>query len=206
MVDDTPTGHYFDATPASRSKPRTLSLVLPDMTVELLADRGVFSSDRVDAGTRYLLLEAPMPDSSASEVLDLGCGYGPIAVALAKRSPSTRVWAVDVNERAVELTRENAARLGLHNVRAVTPSDVPDDLAFDGIWSNPPIRIGKPQLHELLATWLSRTTGDGSAYLVVQKQLGADSLQRWLDEQGWLAERIGSRAGYRLLHVAGATT
>ncbi|MGQ0430902.1 MAG: class I SAM-dependent methyltransferase [Microthrixaceae bacterium] len=195
------TGQYFDANPAVGSQPTVVRLDLPDRTLSLVTDRGVFARDHVDPGTKYLLLEAPEP-APIGVFVDLGCGYGPIACTLAARAPGAVVWAVDVNERAVALCAENAATLGLTNVRAVSPAHVPDDLAVDLIWSNPPIRIGKPALHDLLRSWLVRLAPGGHAVLVVQKHLGADSLQRWLGESGWPTERIGSRTGYRLLQVA----
>ncbi len=194
-----PAGHYFDADPAAASRPATVRLDLPDQSLTLATDRGVFSADRVDPGTKYLLLEAPEPPPTGTFV-DLGCGYGPIACTLARRSPGAEVWAVDVNQRALDLCRRNADALELANVRTVTPDDV-GNLAVDILWSNPPIRIGKAALHDLLRTWLDRLVPTGSAVLVVQKHLGADSLQRWLEESGWAAERIGSRTGYRLLQV-----
>jgi 16S rRNA (guanine1207-N2)-methyltransferase len=193
-------GHYFDADPAVPSRPATVRLDLPDRSLELATDRGVFSGDRVDPGTKYLLLEAESPPLIGTFV-DLGCGYGPIACTLAARAPGATVWAVDVNARAVELCRANAATLGLANVRVVTPDKVPKDLAVDLLWSNPPIRVGKAALHDLLAGWLGRLTPDGKALLVVQKHLGADSLQRWLADRGWATQRLGSRTGYRLLEV-----
>jgi 16S rRNA (guanine1207-N2)-methyltransferase len=199
--------HYFDATPSAASRPHTIALTLPDVTLSLQSDRGVFSSERIDPGTKYLLIEAPTPPASARHGLDLGCGYGPIAVTLATRAPDCTVWAVDVNERAVELCRANAAAAGLDNVRVALVSEtdpfdqLPDEVRFDVIWSNPPIRIGKPALHALLDRWLERLTPDGHAYLVVQKHLGSDSLQAWLQDQGCPVERLGSRAGYRLLAV-----
>jgi 16S rRNA (guanine1207-N2)-methyltransferase len=194
-------GHYFDADPSAASRPSQVRLDLPDRSFVLATDRGVFSGDRVDPGTKYLLLEAPAPPSTGTFV-DLGCGYGPIACTLAGRVPAAAVWAIDVNARALDLCRGNATALGLSNVRAATPDDIPADLTIDLIWSNPPIRIGKVALHELLATWLARLTPDGRAVLVVQKHLGADSLQRWLGTAGWAVERLGSRTGYRLLEVA----
>jgi 16S rRNA (guanine1207-N2)-methyltransferase len=200
-VDDTPSGHYFDVTPAARSVRRHVPLVLPDLSVELVTDRGVFSMTRVDPGTRYLLMAAPAPSGEEREIVDLGCGYGPIAVTLARRAPSARVWAVDVNERALELTRENAAGLALDGLVVARPDEVPTAVELDGIWSNPPVRIGKAALHALLMEWLPRLRSGGHAYLVVQKHLGADSLQRWLTEAGWPTIRLGSRAGYRLLDV-----
>lgn len=175
-------------------------LDLPDRSLRLATDRGVFSGARVDAGTKYLLLEAPAPPDRGTFV-DLGCGYGPIACTLAARAPGAVVWAVDVNRRALELCRKNASALDLGNVRVAAPDDIPDSLAVDLIWSNPPIRIGKEALHELLAGWLARLTPGGRAVLVVQKHLGADSLQRWLETSGWVATRLGSRTGYRLLEV-----
>lgn len=200
-MDNRPTGHYFDATPTSRSSPREVALILPDLSADLVTDRGVFSTDGIDPGTRYLLLDAPVPAPGATALLDLGCGYGPIAVTLARRAPHARVLAIDVNERALALTRENAERLELPNIEACHPDEVPSDVAFDAIWSNPPIRIGKPALHELLLRWLRRLRPGGHAYLVVQKHLGADSLQRWLTDNRWPTCRLGSRAGYRLLDV-----
>jgi 16S rRNA (guanine1207-N2)-methyltransferase len=192
--------HYFEPDPVAASRPGTVRLDLPDRSLTLAVDRGVFSGDRVDPGTKYLLLEAPSPPSTGTFV-DLGCGYGPIACTLAARAPDARVWAVDVNRRAVELCRANASALGLANVTAVESAEVPDDLRVDLVWSNPPIRIGKPALQALLSSWLGRLTPGGQALLVVQKHLGADSLQRWLDQQGWPTTRLGSRTGYRLLQV-----
>jgi 16S rRNA (guanine1207-N2)-methyltransferase len=182
-------------------------LVLPDLTATLTTDRGVFSADGVDAGTKLLLLEAPVPPPGAAHLLDLGCGYGPIAVALAQRAPAARVWAVDVNERAVALTARNAARAATTNVRAVTAEQgVPADVTLDAVYSNPPIRIGKAALHDLLLDWLPRLRPGGHAYLVVQKHLGSDSLARWLVEQGWPTTRLVSRAGYRVLDVVAPAT
>lgn len=193
-------GHYFEADPTARSQRREVRLDLPDLSLTLTTDRGVFSGDRVDPGTKYLLLEAPPPPPTGTFV-DLGCGYGPIACTLASRAPAATVWAVDVNRRALELCAANADAAGLGNVRTSEPDHVPEDLRVDLICSNPPIRVGKAELHGMLRTWLGRLTADGRAVLVVQKHLGSDSLQRWLEGEGWPTERIGSRAGYRLLEV-----
>jgi 16S rRNA (guanine1207-N2)-methyltransferase len=200
-------GHYFEARPQTPSSPRSVDLVLPDLTVALTTDRSVFSGDRVDPGTRLLLLEVPVPPPTAANVLDLGCGYGPVALTLAHRAPQAAVWAVDVNERAVELCRANAAATGAANVRPSVVSDerpwgeVPDGVMFDVVWSNPPVRIGKDALHALLTRWLDRLAPGGRAWLVVHRHLGSDSLQRWLGERGWPTQRVSSRAGYRLLVV-----
>jgi 16S rRNA (guanine1207-N2)-methyltransferase len=198
-----PTSHYFDPVPTAASAPATVELLLPDLHLELQTDRGVFGTGGVDPGTKLLLLEAPAPDAAGTgHLLDLGCGYGPIALAVAHRAPAATVWAVDVNERARALCAANAVAAGLANVRVAAPDEVPDDVAFDGIWSNPPIRIGKAALHALLDRWLDRLAPDGTAWLVVHKHLGSDSLARWLTDGGRPTERLTSRAGYRILAVA----
>jgi 16S rRNA G1207 methylase RsmC len=197
------TSQYFDPAPAVQSKPRSVFLHAGKLDLELQADRGVFGSRGVDLGTLVLLREAPAPPP-AGDILDLGSGYGPIAIALAKRSPEARVWAVDVNERAVELTRANARSAGTANVTAGLPDDVPGGLRFAAIYSNPPVRVGKVPLHELLLRWLPRLEPGGSAYLVVQRNMGSDSLAAWLATQGYDVRRLKSKKGYRILEVRSA--
>jgi len=192
---------YFTEQPAAPHRPGTVHVVLPDLHLELATDAGVFSAGRLDPGTRLLLETAPAPPGTG-DLLDLGCGYGPLALTLAARAPRARVWAVDVNRRALELCQGNAAAAGLAtNVRCLVPDDAGLPEQFQLIWSNPPIRIGKQALHALLASWLGRLAPGGAAYLVVQRNLGSDSLQRWLAESGWDATRTASRAGYRVLRV-----
>lgn len=193
--------HYFDPVPAVESKRRTLHLRAGDVAVELQADRGVFGSRAIDLGTLTLLKEAPPPPAEG-ELLDLGAGYGPIAITLARRSPAARVWAIDVNERALELTRTNAAAAKTPNVVVALPDDVPAELRFAAIYSNPPVRVGKAPLHELLQRWLPRLAPGGTAYLVVQRNLGADSLATWLEAQRYRVDRLKSKKGYRVLAVA----
>jgi 16S rRNA (guanine1207-N2)-methyltransferase len=195
-------GQYFAPEPVAPSQPRAVPLFLPDVSLELMTDRGVFAVAGVDPGTKVLLLEAPRPDADETgHLLDLGCGYGPVALTLARRAPAATVWAIDVNRRARELCAANAEANGITNVRAVEPDAVPADVRFAGIWSNPPIRVGKAALHELLETWLGRLEPSGRGWLVVQKHLGADSLLRWMTEGGWPATRLTSRQGYRILET-----
>lgn len=200
-MPDVPNDQYFTASPSSASDRREVRLDLADLSLVLTTDHGVFSMERVDPGTRVLLAEAPAPATTMAHVADLGCGYGPIALVLALRAPQATVWAIDTNERARTLCALNAERAGLTNVRVVAPHDVPADVAFDGIWSNPPIRVGKAALHELLTQWLGALAPGGHAWMVVQKHLGADSLARWLDDAGWPTRRLASRQSYRVLEV-----
>ena len=196
--------HYFSERPAGAGERNVVPVVLAGRELEVVTAGGVFSAERLDLGTRVLLREAPAPPASG-HLLDLGCGWGPLALTLGLLSPAATVWAVDVNERALELTAENARRAGLRRLRPVTPADVPADVAFDAIWSNPPIRIGKEALHELLLRWLPRLQPGAQAHLVVQRNLGADSLHAWLTsvlEGGFTVERAGSAKGYRVLRVS----
>lgn len=190
-------------------KRRPLSVVLAGETRNLQTAGGIFSPDGVDKGTTVLLNEAP-PPAAAGNLLDVGCGWGPIALTLALRSPAASVYAVDVNERSIELTQDNAKALGLDNVKASTPEAVDPSLRFNTIWSNPPIRVGKSELHSILLMWLPRLAEGGSAYLVVQKNLGSDSLQRWLageladhfPEAGFSVHRDSTHKAFRILRVS----
>ncbi len=164
---------------------------------------GVFSPDRLDAGTAVLFANMP-PLPPGGDFLDLGCGWGPISLTMALSAPHATVWAVDVNERALDLTRRNAEALGLSNVNAVKPDDVPDTVVFRTIRSNPPIRVGKNELHDMLERWIPRLDERSDAWLVVQRNLGADSLQRWMASTftpGYSVFRAATGKGYRVLRV-----
>lgn len=172
--------HYFSETPATEYKPKQIHVTLYGRELRLETAGGVFSPDHIDQGTAVLLEQlshAPV----GGNLLDVGCGWGPIAISLALHAPRATVWAIDVNERSLALTKRNAELAGVTNIRVCKPDEVPAELEFNGIWSNPPIRVGKDALHEILLTWLPRLVVGAESYLVVQKNLGADSLQRWLD-------------------------
>lgn len=198
--------HYFSAEPASAAERTSRQVSLPVGTFELQTARGVFSPDHLDTGTAVLLRHAPQPPEQGN-FLDLGCGWGPIALTMALYSPAAQVYAVDVNHRAVDLTERNAKLTGASNVQALLPHLVPQDLKFDLIWSNPPIRVGKQILHEMLQHWLNRLAPGGQAYLVVQKNLGADSLARWLVQEfsPYQLERVASSKGFRVLQLTAPT-
>ena len=195
--------HYFSASPSSAENLRRISVTLAGRSVEVTTAGGVFSPDHIDTGTSVLLANTPAPPPGGN-LLDLGCGWGPIALTLALESPRATVWAVDVNERALDLVRRNAAELGLSNVNAVQPDDVPEEVVFRGIRSNPPIRVGKHELHGLLERWIPRLDERSDAWLVVQRNLGSDSLQRWLATTfhgGYSVSRAATGRGFRVLKV-----
>lgn len=194
--------HYFTAEPASPEERRQIAVRLDGRSVTLTTAKGVYSPERLDPGTAVLLAGAPDP-SPTGDLLDLGCGWGPIALTLALRSPAARVWGVDVNRRALDLARANAGELGVETITFCEPDDVPDDVRFATIWSNPPIHVGKAALHALLERWLPRLADDGVAHLVVQKHLGSDSLQTWINAQDWglRCTRLSSAKAFRILEV-----
>ena len=192
--------HYFSADPSVAFRRAPVRATVWGHELALVSGSGVFAQGRLDIGTAVLFRETEPP--SGGVLLDLGCGYGVIGCALAVAAPEATVRAVDVNERAVLLANENAKSLGVEDrLVASTPDGVPTDLVFDEIWSNPPIRIGKEALHALLLTWLPRLRPGGRAVLVVGKNLGADSLQRWLTEQGYPTTRLASAKGFRVLEA-----
>ena len=196
-----PKNHYFNPSPEVASRPHTVRLRAAGLDLDLQSDRGVFGARRVDLGTLTLLKEAPPPPDTG-DILDLGAGYGPIAIWLARTAPQARIWAVDVNERALELARVNAEAAGVAaNVTVVAPDDVPADIRFAAIYSNPPVRVGKAALRGILERWLDRLAPGGAAYLVVQRNLGSDSLAAWLAASGRAVERLKSKKGYRILRI-----
>jgi 16S rRNA (guanine1207-N2)-methyltransferase len=193
--------HYFAAQPSSHLQKVPVRAEVWGHELDLVSASGVFSAGRLDLGTSVLFRSVGPPTQGAT-YLDLGCGYGVIACALAVSRPAATVWAVDVNERALQLAAENAERVRAGDrLQVAGPDDVPGDVVFDEIWSNPPIRIGKAALHGMLLHWLPRLAPGGSAYLVVGRNLGADSLLRWLREEGYGCDRLASAKGFRVLQV-----
>ncbi|MFJ4221672.1 class I SAM-dependent methyltransferase [Curtobacterium luteum] len=195
--------HYFSANPSSELRERQVHVTLAGRDLTLATAAGVFSPDGVDRGTRVLLGSVPPPAASGA-LLDVGCGWGPIAITMALESPEAEVWGVDVNERVLGLARSNAATAGATNVTVALPDEVPADLRFRTIWSNPPIRVGKDELHDILLTWLPRLEVGGDAWLVVSKDLGGDSLQRWLRDtlgDAFTVARASTDKGFRVIRV-----
>ena len=198
MIERMSDDHCFSSNPVA---PFTREGLIADVwgrRLALISGSGVFARGRLDIGTAVLFRETEPP--TGGRILDLGCGYGVIGLAIAACSPDAVVTGVDVNQRAVLLATENAASLGVSDrYAALTPDDVPADATYDEIWSNPPIRVGKQALHDLLLTWFARLAPEGRAVMVVGKNLGADSLQRWLGEQGYPTDRLASAKGFRVL-------
>lgn len=198
--------HYFSSSPEGPLVPREIAVTLNGNKYSVLTAGGVFSPEHIDQGTQVLLTHLEKANPSGN-FLDIGCGWGPIALALALHSPRAKIYAIDVNERSLELTKLNAERLGLTNIVVCKPEEVPGDIEFDEIWSNPPIRVGKIALHEILTLWINRLTAGGAARLVVQKNLGSDSLHKWLIQEfnpNFESSRIDTSKTFRVLKVTRA--
>ena len=163
--------HYFTASPAVEAEERAHRFTIRGVEHAVVTASGVFSADRLDKGTQVLLDHVPDPPKTGN-FLDLGCGWGPITLALAGAAPGATVLATDVNERSLALTARNAETAGLDNVRTSPAEALLTELressrTVDLIWSNPPVRIGKGALHNLLLAWLPLLSDDGEAWLVV---------------------------------------
>ncbi|MDZ7544998.1 16S rRNA methyltransferase [Gardnerella vaginalis] len=197
---------YFSTNPNSLDLRRTLQVDLRGHKVSVQVSNGVFSSSKLDLGTAVLLKHAPQSPENG-RFFDIGCGWGAISLALGFESPNAQIYAVDVNERALELTNINAKNAGLNNIHTYLVEDaLKEDSSknIDLIWSNPPIRVGKDVLHNILLTWLPRLKVGGAAYLVVQKNLGSDSLIPWLSKnlgEDFSVEKYASSKGYRIIEV-----
>ena len=196
--------HYFASSPEGPLVTREISVTLNGNKTAVLTAGGVFSPEHIDQGTQVLLTHIESANPTGT-FLDVGCGWGPIALALALQSPKATIYAIDVNERSIQLTKMNAEKLGISNIITCKPDEVPQHILFDEIWSNPPIRVGKKVLHEILNLWLKKLVPGGTARLVVQKNLGSDSLHKWLVDEfdsGYESTRIDSSKTFRVLKVS----
>lgn len=203
--------HYFTGSPRAHGLRHAYSFSLNDSNYDIHTDAGIFSGNRLDKGTAVLLDayrtgKIALPEKIEHDVLDLGCGAGPLALVLARHYPHSPVWAVDVNEQAVNACEHNAKVNGTSNVRARLPDDIPSGVQFSVIWSNPPIRIGKEELRTLVLLWLSRLAPDGVAFVVISKNLGGDSFADWLTQQHFYVERLASSKGFRVLRISRTPT
>ena len=209
MSDTGDQQHYFDDRPSAPDVRSSFTVESDAGMLHLESASGVFSRHGLDKGTEVLLdtmrRSAGDPPPDGSHLCDLGCGSGVLALVMAAAYPTCTVHAVDVNERARTLCAENARRNRLDNVVVSSPEEVDPDLRFHLVWSNPPIRIGKSALHELLRTWLARLTPSGHADIVVARNLGSDSLAEWIAGLGFRVIRLGSSRGFRVLRVSGET-
>jgi 16S rRNA (guanine1207-N2)-methyltransferase len=190
--------HYFTSRPQVASRPREVRALLRGRTWAFLTDRGVFGHKGVDAGTRLLI--DTMVVRPGDDVLDLGCGYGPVGIVAATLAQDGRVVMIDINERAVALAAENARRHGLANVE-VMQGDGLELLAgreFDVIATNPPIRAGREALRRLFHDARDHLRDQGRFYFVARTAQGAKTLAAAVDEIIGNVQEQAKGGGYRV--------
>nr|WP_221401538.1 class I SAM-dependent methyltransferase [Paenibacillus phyllosphaerae] len=193
--------HYYSKTPTTNHDRHSIEANIRGIKLRLTTDAGVFSKSGVDYGSRVLLENVEI--SLHAAVLDVGCGYGPIGLTLAKLVPSAHVTMIDVNERAVQLAQENARVNGVSNV-AILQSDIYENVRnqkFDAIVTNPPIRAGKAVVHRILEEGAALLKPGGSIWVVIQKKQGAPSAEAKLEEVFGNVEEVTKDKGYRILRA-----
>lgn len=196
------TNHYYSRNPETESKPMYWNYELLGHTFQFKTDQGVFSKREVDYGSRVLLGMFQMSDVEGP-ILDVGCGYGPIGLALAKTFPDRTVHMVDVNNRALELAKENAVLNKIDNIE-IYNSDRFDNVQFNqyaAIVTNPPIRAGKQVVHDILESSFEYLAENGELWVVIQKKQGAPSAKTKLEKLFNEVEVVGKDKGYYIIRA-----
>ncbi len=192
--------HYYTADPHSASRPAECTFTYRGAAMRFQTDAGVFSRGEVDPGTR-LLLEA-LPETLAGDILDLGCGWGVIGVSIARTWPEARVTMADVNRRALELSRKNAAANGVKaECQESDGFSALRERRFDMVVTNPPIRAGKHVIYRMFADAAGQLKSGGALYLVIRKQQGAESCLRYLGTLFQKAEKLDRSGGYWVIRA-----
>ncbi|MBO2945828.1 class I SAM-dependent methyltransferase [Paenibacillus sp. F411] len=201
-----PNQHYYSNNPESGHDRRKLDVVLRGTKLSFISDAGVFSKGGIDYGSKVLIEAMEFP--AQAKVLDVGCGYGPIGLSAAKLASAGHVTMIDVNSRAVELAKENAALNGIGNV-TILESDLFSSIqgeAFDVVLTNPPIRAGKETVHTIFEEAYRHLRDGGALWIVIQKKQGAPSARAKLESLFQQVEEVTKDKGYRILKAVKATT
>lgn len=192
--------HYYSKSPQSSHKLKKLTSTLRNQSLIFMTDAGVFSRGRIDFGTK-LLIESFLIDSIQGSFLDLGCGYGPIGITLAKTYPDRKVVLTDINERAIALTKKNAVENNVTNVE-ILQSDGFSKLTnqkFAAIITNPPIRAGKKVIYSLFEKSKEHLQPNGTLWIVIQKKQGAPSAIKYLESIYREVEIVQRKKGYFII-------
>lgn len=190
--------HYYTNTPSAKRQLDKWQYQLRNKTFTFYTDNGVFSKKTVDFGSRLLIESLNFEELVSGNILDVGCGYGPIGLAVAKENPNRTIEMIDVNLRAIELAAKNAIENQLFNSN-IHESSVYEQVAgenFALIISNPPIRAGKNIVHDILEGAYRRLALGGKLVIVIQKKQGAPSAQKKMEEIFGNAEVVKKNKGY----------
>ncbi|MEW9672307.1 class I SAM-dependent methyltransferase [Ammoniphilus sp. 3BR4] len=191
--------HYYSSRPSVEHDEKDFSFDLRGFSLKFRTDAGVFSRERIDYGSVLLIEE--MEIGMKDDVLDMGCGYGPIGLAAAKLASEGKVWMADVNERAVALAKENALRNNIHNVEIIQSflfENLPDQ-KFDVILTNPPIRAGKQTVHQIFEDAYAHLKENGALWIVIQKKQGAPSAMNKLNKMYQQVQKVTQDKGYWII-------
>jgi 16S rRNA (guanine1207-N2)-methyltransferase len=193
--------HYYTSSPQVKSREERIEITLRGMKLTFYTDRGVFSKEKVDFGSELLIdvIEA----NEDAKILDVGCGYGPIGLSLAKESSKRSITMVDVNQRALTLAGKNAKVNGIENI-SIQESDLlvnVEDRDFDLIISNPPIRAGKDVVHTLFEQSYDHLKPEGELWIVIQKKQGSPSAIKKLESLFEIVEEVTKKKGYRIIRA-----
>lgn len=193
------TDHYFTQDPSADHEYREFTATLRGMSFTFTTDANVFSRDRVDFGSALLIEVMRLP--ATGNVLDLGCGYGPIGIAAAKLAPGAQIHMVDVNQRAADLARRNAERNGASNVEIHSGDGLSPvrAVSFDLVLTNPPIRAGKKVIYAMIDEAKEALRPGGSLWVVIQTKQGAPSMKKKLKETFGNVDDVDRKAGYHVL-------
>jgi 16S rRNA (guanine1207-N2)-methyltransferase len=195
--------HYYSAQPQSTHITETHTCTLNNNTFTFTTGAGVFSKKGIDFGTR-VLIDAFAPPKDTGDILDLGCGYGPIGISIAKSNPNRSIVMVDINQRAVELATQNAKKNAVDNVSVIASDGfdkVPDQKTFSVIITNPPIRTGKKVLYPLFEESASRIQTGGELWMVIQKKQGATSMESFLATLFEEVQIVKRKKGYVIMRA-----
>jgi 16S rRNA (guanine1207-N2)-methyltransferase len=195
------TEHYYSHKPDVVSNPQFWDFTLKGRTFRFKSDNGVFSKKEVDFGSRLLVESFNLDEAVEGDILDVGCGYGPIGISIAAAYPDRTIEMIDINSRAVELSKENAAANAIANVK-IYESDRFDKVAsnhFAAILTNPPIRAGKSVVHEILEESYRSLVAGGELWVVIQKKQGAPSAMDKMEQLFGNVEVPVKKKGYYIL-------
>ena len=191
--------HYFTNQPNSKTDKKVFSFTLRGNTIKFQSDAGVFSRNEVDFGSRVLIEAFTFPGIEGT-ILDVGCGYGPIGLSIAKEDENRLVEMVDVNLRAIELAKENAKVNNIENVK-IYESSIYENVTglYAAILTNPPIRAGKVVVHTILREAHEKLLPGGELWVVIQKKQGAPSALDLLKELFDEVEVVKKEKGYYII-------
>ena len=194
--------HYYSKKPQVESKPRQFKFTLRGFVLSFETDTGVFSKNEVDFGSRVLIETFEMPNLEGV-VLDVGCGYGPIGLSIAKSYADRTIYMVDINERAVTLSKKNAEVNGIQNVHIFESDGLSavNDVRAAAILTNPPIRAGKDTIFKFYDEAYERLVESGELWVVIQKKQGAPSTVSKLEEKFSEVEVVEKKKGYWIIRA-----